>query len=92
MNVRKPRYDSKVYAQRGDEIYDRCVKPRLRPEDKDKFVLIDIESEDFELDSSELAGSERLLTRHPDAQIWIARVGHRSAYRIGRRSKSGDAK
>lgn len=89
MNARGPRYESKEYARRGDEIYDRCVKPTLQPGDSDKFVLIDIESDDFEITEDELAGSERLLARRPDAQIWIARVGHRAAYRIGYRVKSG---
>ena len=83
MRVRHPRYDSKEYARRGDEAYAHRVTPILRPEDNDKFAVIDIESGDFELDFDEMAASDRLLARHPDAQIWIARVGHRAAYRIG---------
>ncbi len=83
------RYAKEEYARRGGEIYDRCVKPTLRPEDNDKFVLIDIESDDFEIDKDEVAGSERLLLRRPEAQMWIARVGHRAAYRMGFRVTFG---
>ena len=89
MNVRGPRYDSKEYARRGKETYDRCVKPTLRPEDDNKFIAIDIESGDFEIDPDDFTASERLLARHPEAQIWIERAGQRAAYRIGRGARAG---
>ncbi len=83
MQVRHPQYDSKEYARRGDEAYEHRVKPTLRPDGYDRFAVIDIESGDFELDFDKMAASDRLLARHPDAQIWIVGVGHRAAYRIG---------
>jgi hypothetical protein len=89
MNVRGPSYDSKEYARHGHEIYERCVKPTLQPGDDDKFVLIDIETDDFEIDENDLAASEQLLARRPNAQMWIARVGHRAAYRLGFRGTFG---
>jgi hypothetical protein len=30
--------------------------------------------------------SDRLLARHPDAQIWFLRIGHRALHRFGSRS------
>jgi len=89
MNVRGPRYETKEYARRGKEAYERCVKPTLRPEDDSKFIAIDIETGDFEIDPDDFTASERLLARRPDAQIWIERAGHRTAYRIGRGAKAG---
>lgn len=83
MTLRVPHYDSDEFARRGDDIYDRIVKPKLRPEDKNKFVAIDIDSSDYEIDSDDYRASEQLLARHPNAQIWIARAGQRAAYRIG---------
>jgi hypothetical protein len=75
-------------ARRGDEIYDSRVRPHLGPEDKGKFVLIDIESGDHELDRDEIAASDRLLARHPDARVWMVQVGSRSARRFGPRFKT----
>lgn len=35
-----PRYEVEELARRGDEIYDRDILPKLRPEDKGKIVAI----------------------------------------------------
>jgi hypothetical protein len=78
-------------ARRGDEIYDSRIRPHLGPEDEGKFVLIDIESGDHELDRDEIAASDRLLARHPDAQVWMVQVGSRYARRFGPRFKTSAA-
>jgi hypothetical protein len=51
-------------------------------------VLIDIETGNFEVDRDEIAASDRLLARHPDAQIWMRQVGSRYARRFGPRFKA----
>jgi hypothetical protein len=92
MTARKPLYSSEEFARRGQEIYDRDVRPALGPEDEDKFVAIDIQSGGYEIDRDDYAATERLLRRQPDAQIWLARVGQRAAYRIGAAfARGGDA-
>ncbi len=82
--TRQPRYSMEEFAQRGTEIYERVVQPTLKPEHVDLFLAIDIESEDFELDVNDCKVTDRLHERRPDAQIWLMRVGHPAAYRIGR--------
>jgi hypothetical protein len=52
-----------------------------------KIVAIDIETEDFEVDSSEITASSRLEARHPDAQIWIVRIGSHYVRRFGGRTR-----
>jgi hypothetical protein len=83
MSASRARYSSEEFSQRGNEIYERDIRPVLRPEDEDRFVAIDIESGNYEIDRDDFAATERLLAKHPDAQIWLARVGQRAAYRIG---------
>jgi hypothetical protein len=73
----EPRYSKEEFARRGDEIYERDICPKLRPDDKGKFVLIDIETGAYEIDANELAASDRLLARYPEAQVWMVRVGYR---------------
>jgi hypothetical protein len=80
---RRPRYSKEETARLGDEIYERVVAPSVSPEDKGKFVVIDIESGDYEVDRDEIAASDRLLDRKPDAQLWLRRVGFSYAYRFG---------
>jgi len=91
MAVRQARYSRDEFVQRGQEIYDRDVRPILRPDDKGRFVAIDIESASFEIDADDYTAIERLLKRKPDAQIWLARADEPAAYRIGRRTPSGGA-
>ncbi|MEA2558535.1 MAG: hypothetical protein QOH06_39 [Acidobacteriota bacterium] len=81
----RPLYSREEFARRGDEIYERDVLPILREEDKGKMVVIDIETGAFEMDVNERAATDRLLARHPDAQIWFRRAGFRYAHRFGPR-------
>jgi len=88
---RQRRYSLEEIARRGDEIYEREVLPRTKPADAGKYALIDIETADFEIDRDEIAASDRLLSRHPDAQVWMRQVGSRYARRFGPRLKTAGA-
>lgn len=89
MTARAARYTREEFARRGTEIYERDVRPSLRPDDEGKFVAIDIESGDYETDRDDYAATDHLLVRRPDAQIWLTRAGQPAAYRLGARSVSG---
>ena len=54
-------YSPEEFSRRGQEIYDREVRPNLRPNDDDQFVAIDIESGSYEIDPDDFAATERLL-------------------------------
>ena len=83
MAERNPRYSGEEFARRGQEIYDRVIKPKVQPEQKGLFCAIDIETEDYEIDANDYLAGEKLLVRKPDAQIWLMRVGHWAAYTWG---------
>ena len=83
MIVRQPRYSKEEFARRGDEIYENDVRPNVGPQDYGKFVAIDIESRQWEMDTDEQSADERLLSRVPDAQMWMTRVGMGYLYRFG---------
>jgi hypothetical protein len=85
---RQRRYSLEEIARRGDEIYEREVIPHLNPSDEGKYALIDIETADYEIDGDEIAASDRLLARHPDAQVWMRQIGSRYARRFGPRFKT----
>jgi len=87
----KRRYSKEEFARRGDAVYENDVRPRLKPEDEGKFVAIDIETSEYEIDADELAASDRLLGRCPDAQIWLTRIGSRYVHRFGPRPLSRSA-
>ena len=80
-----PRYSKEEFAERGDALYERDVRPLIERDDQGKFVAIDIETGAYEVDADELAASGRLLVRVPAAQIWVRRIGSRFARRFGSR-------
>lgn len=83
MTPRQPRYAKEEFARRGDDIYDRDIRPRVALENKGKFVAIDIETGEWEMAADALAASERLIARVPDSQTWLTRIGYPYASRIG---------
>ncbi len=83
MPTTKPRRTLDELARLGGDIFDRQVQPTLRPEDDGKFVAIDVESGDFEIDEDDYAVIARLRARKPAADVWLMRAGFRAAYRIG---------
>jgi hypothetical protein len=85
MRATTPHYSKEEFARRGQEIYDRDIRPRVEPGNEGKFVAIDIETGTYEIDTDDYTATERLLARKPDAQIWLLRIGYRAAYRIGLR-------
>jgi len=77
------RYSKEEFARRGDAIYEKELCPVLEKDNDGKFVAIDIETGAYEVDDDELAASDRLLTRVPNAQIWLRRIGSRYARHFG---------
>ena len=82
MAVRQPRYSKAEFARRGYEIYETQVRSQVEEGNHGKIVAIDIETGDFEVAQSEIAACDRLEARHPDAQIWIVRIGSRHVRRF----------
>jgi hypothetical protein len=87
MAVRQPRYSKEEFAQRGDALYESEVRAQVEEGNHGKIVAIDLETGDFEVDASEITACDRLEARHPDAQIWIVRIGSRHVRRFGGRTK-----
>jgi hypothetical protein len=87
MGETKRRYSKEEFARRGDAIYEKGLRPQLKPGDEDKFAAIDIESGAYVIDADELKACRKLRKRIPDAQIWMVRVGHPYVHRIGGRER-----
>ena len=88
MAIRQPRYSKEEFARRGDEIYALQVRPHVEADHHGKIVAIDLETGAWEMDASEIDACARLEAHHPDAQIWLVRVGSRHVRRFGGRTKN----
>lgn len=78
------RYSKEEFARRGDEIYEREIRS-LEESDKGKYVAIDIETGEYEIDADEVVAVDRLSARRPSAQIWLRRIGSRYVHSFGPR-------
>lgn len=81
--ARQRRYPKEEIAQRGTEIYNRDIRSQVEADHRGKYVAIDIETGEWELDASEIAAGDRLRARIPDAQTWLMRVGYSYVDRFG---------
>jgi hypothetical protein len=89
MSSTQPGYSKEEFSLRGDSIYERLIGPQVESSHKGEFVAIDVETGEYEVDADELAASDRLLNRVPNAQIWLRRVGSRYARRFGSHVHAG---
>jgi hypothetical protein len=73
MTQTQPRYNKEEHARRGTALYEHQVRPQVEAGNKGKIVALDVDTGAFEVAEDTLTASQRLLARHPDAQIWCMR-------------------
>jgi hypothetical protein len=83
MPAPEPQPSPEEVARLGAQVYDRRVRPSLRPEDDGKFVAIDVSSGDYEINEDDYTAVMRLKSRNPTAEAWLMRAGRRAPYRMG---------
>ncbi len=75
-------YTSQEVASRGEAIYVH-IRDKVDPKHKGKFLVIDIETGEYEINADDLVATKQLLAKHPNAVIYGLRIGFPTAYRIG---------
>ncbi|MBM4258376.1 MAG: hypothetical protein FJ147_21070 [Deltaproteobacteria bacterium] len=78
-----PRYSSHEIAERGRKLFDEQLCAQVTPGNIGKFLVIDIETGEYEIDSEELAALKRGQAKHPEAALYMVRIGSRTAYQLG---------
>ncbi len=76
------------FAQWGEEIYNRDIRPLVEADNKGRIVAIDIATGEYQIGENVLIASKTLRVRVPNAQIWVVRVGHRAVHRLSPRSRT----
>ena len=61
-------------------IYQEKIKHLVEPAENGKFIVIDVESGDYEIDEDHIAASDRLYERRPNAAAYGGRVGYPTTY------------
>src|SRR5437016_4928949 len=60
-----------AFARRGDEIFERDIRPHLGEDSDGQFIAIDVASGDYEVDADALEAMSRLRARHPASEAWL---------------------
>lgn len=76
-------YTSEEVASWGEAIYRQKIRDKVEPKYKGKFLVIDIEMGEYEMNADDLVATKRLLARRPDAVVYGLQIGFPTAYRIG---------
>jgi hypothetical protein len=76
-------YTNEEVARMADEIYRRDIRPKVMPHHKGKFLILDIESGDYEIDEDDLSAEEMLRARRPEGVFFGIRIGYKTAYKLG---------
>ena len=80
------RLSAEETARRGDEIYQRDVRPLVEADHHGEFVAIDVESGSWTIAGDLYDARQRLRAKQPDAiDVWLLRVGHRALHHFGGR-------
>jgi hypothetical protein len=74
------KYSREEVVSRGEELYARQIRPKVEAGNKGKFVVIDIETGEYEVDEDDLQATKRALAKRPDAVLYGVRIGYRTAY------------
>jgi len=78
-----PSYTRDEIASRGQKLYEQQIRAKVDAEHKGKFLVLDIETGEYEIDANELGAVKRAKTKNSDAVLYILRVGYPTAYRLG---------
>ena len=75
-------------AQRGQQLYDQHIRAQVEEAHRGDFLVLHVDSGDYEIAEDELTAFRRAKAKHPGAQFYFLRIGHTAVYRLGfRRSE-----
>jgi hypothetical protein len=75
-------YTNEEIGRIGTEIYRQKIRDKVMPQHKGKFLILDIESGDYEMDEDDLTAEEKLRARRPDGVFLGLRIGYKAAYTL----------
>jgi hypothetical protein len=62
------------FVRRGKELY-QAILPRVEAGHHGHYVVIDVETGDYEVAEKDDVAWRRLRARRPETQVWMERIG-----------------
>ena len=70
--------DSEI-AQKAKAIYESSIRAKVEPEHIGKYLVIDVETGEWDMDADDYAASLRMFDKKPEGRRFAVRIGHRAA-------------
>ncbi len=83
------RMSSEEIAKRALELYEQNIRALVEPDHKGEFLVIDIDTGAYEMDTDAVVASSRARERSPLGTRFLIRVGYPTAFRLGGRFAPG---
>lgn len=90
VNMSIENYQLGEISSLGKAIYQSKIKHLVEPQENGKFIVIDVESGDYEIDEQDVVASSRLRERRPNAVTYGVLIGYRAAYSLGGKIETTD--
>jgi len=85
MNIQQTNYTNEEIGRIGEDLYRREIRSKVFPQHKGEFLVLDIESGDYEFGPDDLQTEKRLRARRPNGTLYGLRIGYTSAYTLAGR-------
>lgn len=72
-------------VRRGQALYEQTIREKVEEPNRGKFLVLDVETGEYEIDADELAALDRAAAKRPDPFLYLIRIGYPAAHRIGGR-------
>lgn len=83
-------YTALEIAERGRELYESRLKNELEPEQRGRYVVMDVVSGEYVVGDDYAELSREFHARRPDAPLYTKKIGYRAVGRIGGNLKRVD--
>jgi hypothetical protein len=77
------RLSSEETVRRGKAIYEERIREQVEPAHKGEYLVINVETGEYEMDQEHIAAWNRAAEKHPGASLFGMRVGYPTVGRIG---------
>ena len=73
----------------GRRIYAEQLRDKVEEEHRGQFLVLDIDSGDYEIDKRHIQASLRLLERRPEGTLYGLRIGYPATSRLSGSNLAG---
>ncbi len=62
-------------AEQGRRMYEEKLAPVLKPKHTGQYLVLDVDSGDYEIDADRIVAHDRLAQRYPENVFYATRIG-----------------